>query len=86
MVAITGLLGSGKSRLAEVIFGHGGAQNGAMRLDGAAYAPARCARPWPAGVFMSPKDRATNAVIPGFDIANNMTLPFLSRVQRRHLF
>ncbi|CAN0604698.1 unnamed protein product, partial [Ectocarpus sp. 12 AP-2014] len=29
------------------------------------------------GVFMSSKDRSTNAVIPSFDITNNMTLPFL---------
>jgi simple sugar transport system ATP-binding protein len=31
---------------------------------------------------MSPKDRSVNAVVPDFDIANNMTLPFLGAFSR----
>ena len=34
---------------------------------------------------MSPKDRASNAVFPDFDIANNMTLPFLGSFSRLSL-
>ena len=77
VVAVTGLLGSGKSKLAEVIFGLSAPLGGAMRLDGAPYAPGSARVAVRAGVFLSPKDRAANAVVPAFDIANNMTLPFL---------
>jgi simple sugar transport system ATP-binding protein len=77
IVAIVGLLGSGKSRLAEVIYGLSAPYAGTMQLDGAPYAPTTSREAVAKGVFLSPKDRGTNAVIPAFDIANNMTLPFL---------
>lgn len=77
IVAITGLLGSGKSQLADIIFGLKEPNSGGMRIDGVPYAPASPAQAIEAGVFMSSKDRSTNAVIPDFDITNNMTLPFL---------
>ena len=77
VVAITGLLGSGKSLLGEIIFGLSSSPTGQMAIDGKAYAPRDAQQAVKAGVHMSPKDRATNAVIPDFDIANNMTLPFL---------
>jgi simple sugar transport system ATP-binding protein len=77
VIVLTGLLGSGKSRLAEVIYGLAAPLSGTMRLDGRTYAP-RTARDAKAqGVFLSPKDRGTNAVVPDFDIADNMALPFL---------
>ena len=78
VVAVIGLLGSGKSRLAEIICGMAPAASGALRLDGEIYAPSSVREAVARGVFMSPKDRGSNAVIPAFDIANNMTLPFLS--------
>lgn len=82
VVAITGLLGSGKTRLAEIIFGLAQPVEGSMQIDGKAYAPRRAREAVRAGVFMSPKDRSANAVIPDFDIANNMTLPFLGVFSR----
>ncbi len=82
VIAITGLLGSGKSRLAEIIFGIRRLGTGRLRIDGQDYAPASPGDAVAAGVFLSSKDRSTNAVIPGFDIANNMTLPFLRRFSR----
>jgi simple sugar transport system ATP-binding protein len=85
IVAITGLLGSGKSRLAEIIFGLVSPQSGRLRIDGKPFAPKMPRDAVAAGVFMSSKDRSTNAVIPDFDIANNMTLPFLSSFSRLSL-
>ncbi len=79
VVAIVGLLGSGKSTLAEVAFGISQPASGQMRIDGAPYHPSSVQEAVDAGVFMSPKDRGTNAVIGDFDIANNMALPFLSK-------
>lgn len=79
VVAVIGLLGSGKSKLAEIIYGISRPYSGQMLIDGAAYQPTSVQDAVTCGVFMSPKDRGTNAVIPGFDIANNMALPFLTR-------
>lgn len=81
VVAITGLVGSGKSRLAEVLFGLTAPAGGTMVLDGAAYAPHSPGDAVARGVFQSPKDRLLNAVVPDFDLASNLTLPFLSRHQ-----
>ncbi len=79
VVAITGLVGSGKSELADVLYGQARPVAGAMRLKGAAYAPRNQAEAIKSGVFRTPKDRATNAVIQGFDITKNITLPFTRR-------
>lgn len=77
IVALVGLLGSGKSRFADILFGLTPPPDGTMRINGVPYAPRSVEDAIRLGVFMSPKDRGTNAVIPAFDIADNMTLPFL---------
>ncbi len=79
VLAVTGLLGSGKSRLAATLFGELPPAEGAMRLDGKPFAPASVREAIRAGVFLCPKDRASNAVIPDFDITGNITVPFLKR-------
>lgn len=82
VIAITGLLGSGKSKLAEIIFGLQQASDGDMLLDGDAYNPQTAASAVEHGVHFSPKDRGTNAVIPTFNIADNLSLPFLKSFTR----
>ncbi|MES0883190.1 sugar ABC transporter ATP-binding protein [Roseibium sp. SCP14] len=82
VVAFTGLLGSGKTRLAEIIFGLAAPEGGRLQLDGQDYLPKEAADAVSKGVFMSPKDRSVNAVVQDFDIANNMTLPFLKAFSR----
>ena len=82
IVAVTGLVGSGKSALAEMLFGLRRPASGTMRLDGEAYAPDDPAEAIGRGVFMVPKDRAGNAVVPGFDLSANLSLPFLKRHSR----
>ncbi|ROU03635.1 sugar ABC transporter ATP-binding protein [Histidinibacterium lentulum] len=77
VVAVTGLLGSGKTALAQSLFGLHRPAAGRMALDGRDHAPGSPAEAIRAGVFMSAKDRASNAVIADFDIARNMTVPFL---------
>lgn len=79
VVAITGLLGSGKSALAAMLFGLAQPAGGRILLEGEAFAPASPQEAVRAGVFMCPKDRATNGVVGDFDIAGNMVLPFLER-------
>ena len=79
VVAITGLVGSGKSELADVLYGQKQPIAGRMTLKGERYMPFDQAEAIKAGVFRTPKDRATNAVIQGFDITKNITLPFTKR-------
>jgi len=82
VIAFTGLLGSGTTELAEVLFGLAEPAEGALLLDGKAYRPTSATAAVASGVFMSPKDRSVNAVIADFDIADNMTLPFLKAFSR----
>jgi simple sugar transport system ATP-binding protein len=79
VVAITGLLGSGKSAFAQSLFGLGRPAGGQIRIDGEDYAPENPKAAIARGVFMSAKDRANNAVVADFDITRNITLPFLAR-------
>jgi simple sugar transport system ATP-binding protein len=77
VIAITGLLGSGKSQLADIIFGLSKPISGTMKLDSKTYIPSKASEAIEQGVFMSPKDRGNNGVVSAFDIADNMSLPFL---------
>ncbi len=79
VVAVTGLVGSGKTDVADILFGLGKPFAGEMILKGAPYAPRSQGKAIEAGVFLCPKDRASNAVIPDFDITKNITIPFLER-------
>lgn len=82
VVAVTGLVGSGKSALANVLFGLARPHAGRMRLRGRRYAPRRPAEAIASGVFLCPRDRASNAVVPDLDVAGNVSLPFLARHSR----
>ncbi|MEO0542519.1 MAG: sugar ABC transporter ATP-binding protein [Pseudomonadota bacterium] len=79
VVVVTGLLGSGKTALAQALFGLSKVNKGKMKLNGGAYAPRDPEQAIASGVFMSAKDRADNAIVADFDISRNMSLPFLPR-------
>ncbi|MCC5957413.1 MAG: sugar ABC transporter ATP-binding protein [Natronohydrobacter sp.] len=79
VVAVVGLVGSGKAQLANVLYGVTPPVAGAMRLDGQDYAPKSPAQAIARKVFMAARDRRSNAVIPDFDIGRNFTLPFTRR-------
>lgn len=79
VVVITGLLGSGKTALAHALFGLSKPVRGEMMLTDQPYGPGGPEEAIARGVFLSAKDRADNAVVPGFDLAKNMSLPFLAR-------
>lgn len=79
VVAVTGLVGSGKSALGETLFGLQKPLAGTIRVDGRLHAPAHPTAAIAGGVFLAPKDRASNSVVPAFDITANLSLPFLKR-------
>ena len=80
VVAITGLVGVGKTALAETLFGLRRPLAGAMTLSGKAYAPRSPADAIADGVFLVAKDRAENGIVADFNIFKNMSLPFLPRL------
>jgi simple sugar transport system ATP-binding protein len=80
IVAVTGLVGVGKTELAEMLFGVCRPVAGAMALDGTDYRPSSTRQAIARGVFLVAKDRADNGVIPDFNIAENISAPFLARL------
>jgi len=80
VVAITGLVGVGKTALAETLFGARAPLAGRMVLDGAPFAPASPRQAIEAGVFLVAKDRSDNGIVPDFNIYENISLPFLRRL------
>lgn len=84
VVALTGLVGSGKSALAGVLFGLDRALAGAVTLAGRPHLPRDPGAAIAAGVFLLGKDRLINAVVHDFDITRNMTLPFTTRHSFQH--
>lgn len=77
VVGLTGLIGAGKSELAEVLFGSRVPVSGEILLDGNPYRPAGVYDAIRAGIFLVPEDRANNAIIGDFTVRQNITAPFL---------
>ncbi|MCT7664147.1 sugar ABC transporter ATP-binding protein [Shinella kummerowiae] len=80
IVAVTGLVGVGKTALAETLFGARLPAAGEMTLDGKRYAPKTTGQAIAQGVFLVAKDRAISGIVPDFNIYENISLPFLRRL------
>jgi simple sugar transport system ATP-binding protein len=82
VVAISGVLGAGKSRLLSAIFGNAALAGGTMHLDGKRYAPASVRAAIDAGVFMAAEDRHRSSLMPadwpGSTLAAAISLPHLA--------
>lgn len=83
IVAITGVLGAGKSRLLSTLFGVYPLPSGTMTLAGLPYRPRGPADAIAAGVVMAAEDRHRSSFMPpgwpGESIAETISLPHLSR-------
>ncbi len=82
VLAITGLVGAGKTRLASILFGQARPESGEIRLNGKPYRPDSARAAIDAGVFLCPKDRGSNGVLRDHSLARNMSVPFLERFSR----
>jgi monosaccharide-transporting ATPase len=79
VVGLAGLLGSGRTETARLIFGIDKAQTGEMLLDGE---PGRFKSPRQAiraGVAFTPENRKTDGIIPHLSIRENITLALQAR-------
>jgi simple sugar transport system ATP-binding protein len=79
IVAVTGALGAGKSRLLGALFGLAPIFDGSIELDGRPWRPAGPAQAIANGVFMAGEDRWRSSLLPastlGGDIAGTIALP-----------
>lgn len=83
VVAINGPLGSGKSRLLNLLFGIKPACGGAVLLDGRPYAPSGPAEAIARGVALAAEDRHRSSLMPagwpGSSLAATISLPHLTK-------
>ena len=77
ILGITGLIGAGKSELAEVLFGIRKPVSGEVYIDGKKVDIDGIADAINKGIFLVPEDRNNNAIIPEYTIRYNMVIPFL---------
>ncbi|WP_313279359.1 sugar ABC transporter ATP-binding protein [Timonella senegalensis] len=77
VTGIIGLIGAGKTELAEVIYGANTKTTAHMELNGKPYAPRNPKEAISHGVYLVPEDRAAEAMLPGWSISSTLSLPFL---------
>jgi rhamnose transport system ATP-binding protein len=81
IVALAGLVGSGRSEVARAVFGLDPYDAGAVRFGGAPLSP----HPWKAvdaGLALLPEDRTRQGLVLPFSVKNNLTLAALHAFQR----
>jgi ribose transport system ATP-binding protein len=82
IVGIAGLVGSGRSTLLRMLFGHLPARSGHVVLDGRPYRPRDVADAMAAGVAYVPEDRAAEAALPDLPVADNLSVTRLRHYWR----
>jgi len=82
VLTITGLVGAGKTLLADILFGQRQPVSGEILLEGRPYRPENARDAIEAGVFLCPKDRGTTGILRDHSLTRNITVPFLERFSR----
>jgi ribose transport system ATP-binding protein len=83
ILGLAGLIGAGRTSLAQALFGIAPALSGRITLDGA---PVTIARPSDAitlGLYLVPEDRKKSALVLDMSIRENVTLADVTRFARR---
>ncbi len=82
VVGVAGLLGSGRSSLARLLFGMEALASGQIRIKGADVKLTSPQDAIQAGVALIPEDRLREGVIAQHSVGSNITLPVLDRISR----
>jgi ribose transport system ATP-binding protein len=85
ILGLAGLIGAGRTELAEAIFGLTPALGGEIELEGDAVHIATPRDAIAQGVFLVPEDRKNHGLILDFPITQNISLPSLRELSRRGL-
>ena len=79
ILGLAGLVGAGRSEIAQAIFGIDPPLAGSMALDGTPLTIANPAEAIRHGIFLVPEDRRSSGLVVDFTIRENVSLPALSR-------
>jgi ABC-type sugar transport system ATPase subunit len=82
VLAITGLVGSGRTEVLRLLFGADRRDAGSVHLDGVPVAPRSPAAAIAAGIGLLPEDRKLQGLILGLSVRENFALPNLARLSR----
>lgn len=82
ILGLAGLIGAGRTELAETIFGLTPALAGQITLDGEPLTVTTPRQAIAQGIFLIPEDRKQNGLILDFPIAQNISLPSLNDLSR----
>src|ERR1700722_5330033 len=82
IVGFAGLLGSGRTETARVVFGADPVRSGALTFDGASFAPRQPEDAIGRGVGFASEDRKLEGIIPDMSVAENLTLALLPQLTR----
>ena len=85
IVGLAGLVGSGRTQLAETMFGLTPASSGELMVEGRAVHVRSPARAIEAGIGYLPEDRPHHGVVPEMALSENVSLASLASVARRGL-
>ena len=83
ILGLAGLVGAGRTELAEAIFGVSPADSGSMTLDGIPYTAVSPRHAVRVGIAYLPEDRLTNGLVMGMRVPFNMTMTVWSRIANR---
>ena len=81
IVGLAGLMGAGRTELAETLFGLRRRLGGDVRLDGHPVRVATAHEAVRAGILLVPEDRRSQGLVIDFSIRDNLSLPSLERLQ-----
>jgi ABC-type sugar transport system ATPase subunit len=82
IVGLSGLVGAGRSELAQSIFGIRSPESGEIRIDGEDVQIRSPQAAMERGIFYVPEERRSQGLILPFSIKNNITLSILDRISR----
>lgn len=83
IVALTGLVGAGRTEVCESIYGVNPADSGTIAINGRTIAPRSPIEALAAGIGHLPEDRQLQGLILAWGIGRNITLPAIHRLSRR---
>ncbi len=83
ILGMAGLVGAGRTELAEAVFGVRHLTAGALVLDGRPLRVTRPADAIAAGIFLVPEDRRLHGLVTGESVGFNLSLPNLDRLRSR---
>jgi ribose transport system ATP-binding protein len=82
ILGMAGLLGSGRSETARLVFGADAPAQGSMQFDGAPYRPQSVADAVAAGMGFCTEDRKVEGIFPEMSVADNITICVLAKMGR----